>query len=187
MEEKGTGDWLAKSCSMSICLSSVEKYPSPRARYADGRIFQFAAGEALEGSMSLLLWARGLGCPFVTREPSSLPFSRDIRNVSVHYAVCASAARRGHLEVLKWARANNCAWDATTFNQGARGGHLEVLKWARKQLCPLDVASVIELAARGGHLHVLEWVDEVDHIWRYHSYHQQLYCAAAALGVTLKC
>ena len=46
--------------------------------------------------------------------------------------------RGGHLEVLKWARANGCPWDEGTCAYAAEGGHLEVLKWARENGCPWD-------------------------------------------------
>jgi hypothetical protein len=43
----------------------------------------------------------------------------------------------GHLEVLKWARANGCPWNERRARSG-EGGHLEVLKWARENDCPWD-------------------------------------------------
>ena len=45
---------------------------------------------------------------------------------------------RGHLEVLKWARENDCPWDEGTCMCAAKGGHLDVLKWARENDCPWD-------------------------------------------------
>ena len=41
----------------------------------------------------------------------------------------ASAARGGHLENVKWLRANGCEWDSDAIASDARGGHLEVVKW----------------------------------------------------------
>ena len=52
--------------------------------------------------------------------------------------VRANAAGGGHLEVLKWARANGCPWDEATCAWAAKYGHLEVLKWARENGCPWD-------------------------------------------------
>src|SRR3546814_2032750 len=49
-----------------------------------------------------------------------------------------SSAGGGHLEVLHWARANNCPWDEYTCATAAKGGHLEVLQWARTNGCPWD-------------------------------------------------
>src|SRR5271166_6043683 len=38
---------------------------------------------------------------------------------------CLLAARGGHLEVLKWARENQCPWNRSTCTNAALGGHLE--------------------------------------------------------------
>ena len=51
---------------------------------------------------------------------------------------CASAAHGGHFEILKWAHANDCPWDAETCWRAAEGGHLEMLKWARANGCLWD-------------------------------------------------
>ena len=59
---------------------------------------------------------------------------------------CERAARYGHLEVLKWARANGCPWDEDTCFFAAQGGHLEVLQWARANGCRWD-KQTRELAA----------------------------------------
>jgi hypothetical protein len=50
--------------------------------------------------------------------------------------VCRGAAGGGHLDVLHWARAHGCPWDADTCQDAARGGHLAVLQWARAQTPP---------------------------------------------------
>ena len=71
------------------------------------------------------------------------------------------AAEGGHLEVLKWARENDCPWDEWTCACAARGGHLEVLKWARANDCPWD-EETCACAAKGGHLEVLKWAREND-------------------------
>jgi hypothetical protein len=49
---------------------------------------------------------------------------------------CWRAAKGGHLEVLRWARANGCPWDWRTCAEAAEKGHLEVLKWAIANGCP---------------------------------------------------
>jgi hypothetical protein len=55
---------------------------------------------------------------------------------------CRYAAWGGHLEVLKWARENDCPWDERTCMFAAKGGHLEVLKWARENDCPWNESDV---------------------------------------------
>lgn len=51
-------------------------------------------------------------------------------------STCTCAAENGHLEVLKWARANGCPWYEFTCAMAALDGHLKVLKWARANGCP---------------------------------------------------
>ena len=49
---------------------------------------------------------------------------------------CAEAAEGGHLEVLKWLRAEGCPWDEDACTEAAWYGRLEVLKWLRDNGCP---------------------------------------------------
>ncbi len=44
----------------------------------------------------------------------------------------------GHLEVLKWLRANGCPWNEEVCGLAATEGHLEILKWARENGCPIE-------------------------------------------------
>ncbi len=59
---------------------------------------------------------------------------------------CAEAAGGGHLEILKWARANGCEWDSETCESAARGGHLDVLKWAFANGSGWCLSSILECA-----------------------------------------
>ncbi len=59
------------------------------------------------------------------------------------------AALRGDLEMLQWARANGCPWDAIVCRVAACTGRLEVLQWLRANGCPWD-AIVCRDAAAGG-------------------------------------
>jgi len=70
--------------------------------------------------------------------------------------VCTLAARGGHLEVLKWARDHQCPWEADTCSFAAEEGHLAVLKWSRAHGCEWD-ADTCMYAALGGQLAVLRW------------------------------
>ena len=81
---------------------------------------------------------------------------------------CAYAAKGGHLEMLKWARENDCPWDAKTCMYAAEGGHLEMLKWARANGCPW-YASTCWYAAKGGHLEVLKWLRANGCPWNEHT------------------
>ena len=64
----------------------------------------------------------------------------------------------GHLEVLKWARANGCPWDGDTCTYAAEGGHLDVLKWLCANGCPPREEQACMNAAWGGHLEMLQWM-----------------------------
>ena len=71
-------------------------------------------------------------------------------------STCTCAALGGHLEVLQWARENDCRWDEKTCACAALGGHLEVLKWARANGCPWNLLTCAK-AAEYDHLEVLKW------------------------------
>ena len=75
-------------------------------------------GVAGNGHIAILRYLRTLG------------FSLDI------IGTCASAAENGHLEVLKWTRANACPWDQGTCTFAAQGDHLKALLWAMANACP---------------------------------------------------
>ena len=55
---------------------------------------------------------------------------------SFKHDLCRLAAGGGHLEVLQWARAQECDWDEQTCLEAEEGEHFEVLEWARAQGCP---------------------------------------------------
>jgi hypothetical protein len=67
-----------------------------------------------------------------------------------------SAATKGQLEVLKWARDNGCDWNSDTCSSAARGGQLDLLKWLRDNGCDWDYKTAA-YAAEGGHLDLLKW------------------------------
>jgi hypothetical protein len=75
--------------------------------------------------------------------------------------ICTSAACYGHLDVLKWMRAQNppCPWNEWVCCYTAQNGHLDVLKWMRAQEppCPWNEWACA-YAARNGHLDVLKWM-----------------------------
>ena len=49
---------------------------------------------------------------------------------------CIDIAKNGYLEVLQWARQNDCSWDPWTCSLATCYGHFEILKWARQNGCP---------------------------------------------------
>ena len=70
--------------------------------------------------------------------------------------ICAYAAKRGHLDILKWARLNGIHWDSHTCMEAAKNGHFDVLKWARSNGCPWDRLTLAE-AIQNDHKEIFEW------------------------------
>jgi hypothetical protein len=77
---------------------------------------------------------------------------------------CHKIASHGYLEVLKWARENECSWNSKTCSCAAKNGHLEVLKWARENKCPWN-SNTCSCAAKNGHIEVLKWARENECNW----------------------
>nr|WIL02941.1 ankyrin repeat protein [Cedratvirus borely] len=120
------------------------------------------AKAAAEGKLEILQWAAKEGYntgPVCNCKAHSVNVetSRWEHGCFLSRNVCSSAASGGYLEILQWARANNCYWDEWTCSVAAAGGHLEVLKWVRANGCPWD-ESTCSQAALKGHLEILQWV-----------------------------
>jgi len=75
---------------------------------------------------------------------------------------CIMATSGGQLETLQWLRGEaNCSWDIKSVCEtAAKAGHLGVLKWVRPQGLGLDDSEVYMLAESAGHVHVLVWLIE---------------------------
>ena len=70
------------------------------------------------------------------------------------------AADNGHLETLKWIRANGGDWDKWAANLAASNGHLETLKWIHSVNGPFDIEN---LRTTGRHRpHIIEWLDTLN-------------------------
>ena len=70
--------------------------------------------------------------------------------------VCAAAANNGYLNILKWARENECPWDETTCSWAASSGQFQTLKWAKDNGCPWNEDTITE-ALKQGHWNVAIW------------------------------
>ena len=77
-------------------------------------------------------------------------------SISWNENTCSYTAKYGHLNILQWARANECPWDEWTCARAAEGGHLNILQWARVNGCPWDEWTCSH-AAGDGHLNILQW------------------------------
>ncbi|KAL6070251.1 Ankyrin repeat domain containing protein [Balamuthia mandrillaris] len=129
-------------------------------------------GAAHSGHLSIVKWAYDNGWPMSEELPMVALFSGRRRIVRwlketpavwrhVKDKLCDTAAARGQLHILRWAREQGEAipWSATTCAKAARGGHLAVLKWAHQNGCEWDQQTCIE-ATKAGHLETLTWAVE---------------------------
>ncbi len=77
-------------------------------------------------------------------------------------ALCRVAAKKGHLEVLRWLRSQNppYAWDYLVWGAAAASGKVDVLEWLRRQdpPCPWDDNWVLGKAAGAGSIEIMEWL-----------------------------
>ena len=72
---------------------------------------------------------------------------------------CNYAAMNGNIECLKYAHENRCSWDEDTCFYAAENGHLECLKYAHENGCPWD-EDTCSHAAENGHLECLKYAHE---------------------------
>ena len=138
------------------------------------------------GHLEVLKWARENGCPWDQDDVRARGGGRPPRGavarapgLPVGRGGVRVRGEGGHLEVLKWARENDCPWDEETCADAAEGGHLEVLQWARENGCPWGALTCFA-AAESGHLDVLEVVRENGCPW------DEETCAYAAKGGHLR-
>ncbi|CAB9509092.1 ankyrin repeat protein [Seminavis robusta] len=107
--------------------------------------------------LEILKWAHANGCRWdvsvcwcaaADGKPGNSPMVHEM--VPWNASTCEKAALGGHLEILKWARANGCHGSSTC---GCAQNGIGVLKWARANGCPWHVLTCAR-AAEGGHLEV---------------------------------
>lgn len=101
--------------------------------------------------------------------------------------VCSNAAKNNHIELLRYARKNECEWDIMTSYYLTVNGDLDNLKWAIEEGCKYNgkwgnIFSVCRAAAEHGHLDILKWLKENDPLWDIFSYNTHIIAGAAALG-----
>jgi len=95
-------------------------------------------------------------------------------------STCASAAKNGKLDCLKYLHENGCPWDKSTCAYAAVKGHLDCLKYAHENGCPWD-KDTCALAAKNGHLDCLKYAHENGCPW------DEDTCASAAVNGHLDC
>jgi hypothetical protein len=70
------------------------------------------------------------------------------------------ASLKGNLEALKWLAAENGIIDLETLQSAAREGHLHVLKWAKKKNYFFPKPTMLSSAAISGNLELFKWVSK---------------------------
>ena len=124
-------------------------------------MFVLAAGRSPRDSQVVYgkrLWGGGrLGLLLCRR---GRPPRRGCQMATLHDALlqdewtCACAATRGHLHIVKWARANGCPWDENTCSHAAAGGHQRRTQVVTCRPLSLELVHVC-LALDEGHLRLL--------------------------------
>jgi len=150
-------DWQMRLVLRNVCkIWRVTATDTSKNKCRDESGWLFSCYAARKGFLSLLQWARSIGCEW-------------------DFHICALAAENGHLDLLQWARNNGCPWEVNTCYSAARKGHLEILKWARENGCDWDVDTCAEAAA-GNHLKVLEWAVQNGCPGATDKYYQDMLC-----------
>jgi hypothetical protein len=147
----------------------------PEAREKGGSESDFQGYAARRGDRELIKWGLAKGIPF---SPSTFLIAiTDTDRVDLKTFdwmldqgcplgdeeegknLCATAAGKGDLDLLKWLRAKGVPWDSRTVNTAVEGGNFEVLKWLAANQCPWD-HNATTTAAQSGNFRILRWLME---------------------------
>ncbi|MDE2102592.1 MAG: hypothetical protein KGL39_35420 [Patescibacteria group bacterium] len=73
---------------------------------------------------------------------------------------CApTAARAGHLHLLKWLYLRGELSDSSeTWENATKAGHLHILRWAEQKAYTFEYDSLASTAAEYGQLHIIQWI-----------------------------
>ncbi|QBZ81335.1 ankyrin repeat domain containing protein [Pandoravirus celtis] len=154
--------WSAKTCAKAARGGHLETLQWLRANQCpwDEDTPRYAIGAR---QFDVAEWAIERGCPvsltIILRamDSGSIRLVQLLRRLGHEWSCSARhAARKGHLNLLKWAITDGCPLDGTVCDEAAAGGHLEVLQWLRAEGCPWG-ARTCGAAADEGHLDVIEW------------------------------
>mmetsp|Transcript_22051 Transcript_22051/g.31597 ORF Transcript_22051/g.31597 Transcript_22051/m.31597 type:complete len:299 (+) Transcript_22051:39-935(+) len=75
-----------------------------------------------------------------------------------------AASRKGNLDIMKWLKSKDCAWDERVFTISSQNGNLFVMKWLKETGCPW-VARTFSAAALYGYLENMKWLNENNCPW----------------------
>ena len=116
---------------------------------------QCCVAAARNGHMLMLarLWQVGI-------EYRSTRMWQSLWGVGAESEVCSTAAKFGHLNILKWAQMKDCGCDVYgCFRKAVFSGNLEIMQWMRNEF-PDNVwdESASNSAACGGCIATLQWL-----------------------------
>jgi len=80
------------------------------------------------------------------------------------FDIIEEAIGNGHLEIVKWCRANGWIWGTRLCDCAALNGHFEILQWLVNNGCPMS-SSTCANAAENGHIEILKWLHENECDW----------------------
>lgn len=102
-----------------------------------------------------------------------------LSNYTLTESMCISAARGGHLHIIKYAQTmfneNNSFWKTVDIcEEAARYGHLDIIKYAHENSCPWN-EETCSSAAFGGYLDILKYAHDNECPWN------EKTCSSAAI------
>ncbi|CAL6359232.1 unnamed protein product [Bathycoccus prasinos] len=107
-------------------------------------------------------WSEPYFCDKVaqTNKLELLKWAREEKKCKWDCNTITAAAEKGNLEMVKYCVANGCPINTVACASAARNGHLECLKYLREEVkAPLNSLTA-SFAALNGHLHILEYLVE---------------------------
>ena len=159
--------WFQWVCdTMEILPGYIDRSERVKGAMYEGVLLNYAA---CQGSVEILKWLMEEKGWEPNKHTGLVGFGGSVkvlehlleRGYEFNVETSHGAASGGHLEVLKWLRAQDppCPWNVHTCGFAAEGGHLEVLKWARSQdpPCHWDEWTCVR-AVSVGQLKVLKWL-----------------------------
>lgn len=149
------------------------------------------AGAVEANNLEMLQWCRVNGCPWtkVHRTAAQLGnlevlkwchanYPRD----QAHDSPCAPAVAHGHLDVVRWMRANGCSWGRSVCHKAASGGHFEMLKWCRANGRPWETTRPFWRRSFKGSVEMMVWATENGCPWMSNPSDFQTICEQSAAG-----
>lgn len=115
----------------------------------DATAYTLIFAAATDGDLQVVEWLHSMGC-------TAENILRSVRCQEYVYKICDTAARNGHLPVLKWLNEHHFAVRSDIVLAAAFSGSIEIFVWLTSIGRTGDHRS-LEIAAALGHRSLLEW------------------------------